>query len=85
MRAPKPGDEVKITFLDHVENSDDDKPVTAVLYGRVHKVTDEAITIDAWANEDSDAKRSPGDGIETFTLVRSCIRATEVVESWRSL
>ncbi len=84
MKKIKPGMEVKILVRDHIQNSDDDKPVQAIVYGRVHKVSDDAITLDSWANEDRDSKRDPGDGVETYTLCRECVVEVWVAE-WERL
>jgi hypothetical protein len=84
MRKIKPGMEVRLLIRDHVQNSDDDKCVQALVYGRVHKVTDTDLTIDVWANEDPDEKREPGDGVETFTLMRESIVSVAVAE-WSPL
>lgn len=83
MRTPKKGDEVKIVFRDHVKNGD--APAMYIAYGRVAKVTPEAITIDGWAHPDPEnPDRRHGDAIETYTLLRAVIDEVYVAD-WTEL
>lgn len=69
----KAGDEARIRFWDHTENSDD--PAEYYLYGRVFKVTKSAITLDCWAHIELNCEhRDPkGDEIKTYSILRRCI------------
>lgn len=77
MRMPKVDDEVCIHFVDHNRNSSKGRLSPARVYGCVHKVTKEAITLDSWTQdfddpEDAD-ERSIDDNTECFTIARVAI------------
>lgn len=83
MRAPKPGDEIRLLIFDHHQNAE--QLIKFYVYGRVHTVTPKSITLDSWAHEDPDnIKREPGDNIELWTIIRSAILQTCVAE-WTEL
>lgn len=80
-RKLKVGMVVAIHFLDHMHNSDGDKPQEAIMYGRVAVITDIALTVDAWALEDPQADRGKsGDVTESFTIVRATISKIKQLE-----
>lgn len=83
MRAPKPGDEIRLLILDHQQN--DEKLPKYFVYGRVHAITADSITLDSWAHEDpANIKRDPADNIEFWTIMRGAILETCVAE-WTEL
>lgn len=68
--TPRPRDEVRIDFWDHVEGGD--KPILFTVWGRVVAFHDDFITVDSWAYY---SPAEPRDGnITTFTIVRSAIK-----------
>lgn len=77
MRMPKPGAIVCIHFVDHNHNSKTGRLTPCRVYGEVFKVTDEAITVDAWAQDYEDPEeadeRDPTDNTECFTIARVAI------------
>ncbi len=83
MRAPKKGDTVRIQICDHIKNADD-LPNNYV-YGRVHKVTDDTITLDWWAMVDPEILRNLGDEVECITIQRRSIDRISVVAEWKDL
>lgn len=63
----KPGSDVRVWFLDHVE--DHDEAVMCKLLGEVIKFTDTDVTIDAWVTMGHDTEHNR----KRYTLVRSAI------------
>lgn len=79
MRAPKPGDEVRLLILDH--NQNESELSKYFVYGRVHAITTDSITLDCWAHEDpANTKREGGDHIEFWTIMRPAILQTCVAD-----
>lgn len=62
------GDEIRATIIDH---SAGDEEMVFVVYGRVAKVRQSTITVDAWGYADENRERD--DNVESFTLVKSAI------------
>lgn len=83
MRTPKKGDEVRITFRDHMTNADE--LTTYCVYGRIHKITEEAITVDYWTFPDPETPRKLGDEVECATIMRKVIEGVSVVTEWKDL
>ena len=67
MRPIRKGDEVRITFEDHVQ--DHDEPLVCCVRGLVDKVTRKAYTVKVWevVGEYKDGNEN------TFTIIRSTI------------
>jgi hypothetical protein len=65
------GDELRIKFWDHVTGADD--PIEFLVYGRVAKITPQAITLDSWANVDPATSRAHSETVETFSILRMVI------------
>ena len=80
--AVKRGDEVRVRFWDHMENTD--HPSEYLLYGRVQRCGPRAISVDCWAHVDLDnPERDPsGSETKTYTILRKCITEVAVAE-WR--
>jgi uncharacterized protein involved in type VI secretion and phage assembly len=70
MHDPRRGDEVRIEFLDHVEDHHD--PMHCVVWGRVHRVTKAAVTVACWDHRKPTWERDDRN-TKTFTILRSCI------------
>ncbi len=70
------GDEVRVLLYDHVKFSESLHEY--FVYGRVSKVDELSIVLDAWAQIDpADPVRTQGDEIDSFCLIRCAI--TEIV------
>jgi len=74
--------EVRILFRDHRRNADESE--SYLVYGRIFKVTDEAIVLDSWAQPDVDALRDLGNEVECFCILRRVIESIDVAD-WRPL
>lgn len=73
----KVGDVVAIRFDDHVEDSD--SVYEFVVYGRVVKVQQKAITVDSWALADEAADRDDErHNVKSFTILRKVITEIKV-------
>lgn len=83
MRTPKKGDEVKIKFADHAKN--DDTILPALVYGRIHKVTEEAIVLDSWAHPDPELARNLSEDVESYAILRKVIESIHVVTEWKAM
>lgn len=71
------GDEVRITFDDHVRDADD--VMEFMVYGRVVKTSRKAITVDSWALADPLGDRDEDrENIHTFTILRKVINHIKV-------
>lgn len=78
-RAVKKGDEVKVTFLDHVESGKEAKPERFICYGRVVSIDSRALVIGSWVYPSG--RRKTDHNNTTFTILRSCISSvTHLVE-----
>ncbi len=70
------GDEVRVRLYDHVKFSESLHEY--FVYGRVAKIGELSIVLDAWAQVDpADPVRTQGEEIDSFCLIRSAI--TEIV------
>ncbi len=83
MKAPRKGDEVRITFKDHMNNAH--KPHSYVVWGRIEEITDEAIIIDHWVPVDSADDRTLGSSVENFVILRKVIESISVAVEWKDL
>ena len=69
------GDIVKITFLDHAENSD--KPMDFIAIGEVTRITKDAYVLHFWkyANDIDRAVDNNKENENCFAIVRRCIKS----------
>lgn len=65
------GDECRIVFDDHVEDSD--TPLRFIVWGRVRKVGRSSITVDSWAFENPDDENNTDHNVKRFTIVKRAI------------
>lgn len=80
-RVVRVGDEVRVRLYDHVKFSESLHEY--FVYGRVFKVDELSIVLDAWAQVSPDSTiRTQGDEIDSFCLIRSAI--TEIVTLTRA-
>lgn len=83
MRTPKKGDQIRIHFKDHIKNAEESPK--NIVWGRVHKITEEAIILDWWAHPDPEMNRNLGDEVECVTIMRRVIDQIFVSTGWREL
>ena len=72
--TPRPGDEVRVDFRDHVENGDE--PALFSVWGRVVRTHDDYLVLDSWAYRDPKHERD--DNVQTYTIVRSAIEEVHI-------
>ena len=71
------GQEIAVTFLDHVLNGD--KPLPCRIWGRCHRDTPEFLVVDVWIPMD-DEPRNTENNTECFCIVRSTIQHIHKIE-----
>lgn len=74
------GRDIKITFLDHVE--DDDKLLECIVWGEVVKDDPDSYTVMSWRANDPDIEESDN---KIFTIAKSTISKIEVVEKYKTI
>ena len=70
------GKEFKITFLDHVEDSDE--PIICVVYGVCIRNTYKAITLACWELQGEDEETTINNR-KSYTIVKSAITETKEI------
>ena len=74
----KTNDIVAITFLDHVESSKGAKAERFTVFGRLIRIDSRSVIVASWAYT---AKRRKCDhNTTTYTILRSCIERTQILE-----
>lgn len=78
MRMPaglKEGDEVRIRFLDHVE--DGQEAIDFTVWGRISLLTKRTIAVECWAY--TDLEEQDKHNVKMFTIVKKAILALHVM------
>lgn len=83
MRTPKKGDEVRITFRDHMGNAT--KSHSYKIWGEISEITDETIIVDHWTPVDLSDDRTLGSTVENFVILRKVIEEIMVAVEWKKL
>lgn len=66
--APRKGQTVRVTFLDHVE--DGDELMECTVYGRLAKTTKQEYQVDSWCCKDPECHEN---NKKRFTLLRKAV------------
>jgi hypothetical protein len=69
------GDEVRVRFLDHVE--DGSEPIEFVVYGRVADMNSSKIVVDSWAY--ADGARGYDSNVKRYCLLRKVVLGVDVL------
>ena len=79
----KPGDYVRIDFLDHVEDGDlnaADLDTEMCCFGRVKRLTKRAIIVEGWGYSDFDRDATESNSTKHWTIIKRAVQRVTLLE-----